>query len=202
MNIKEYIESGILEIYVLGLATKEEAEEVEKMSMSHSEIKQEIAEISVALEKYAQQNNVVPHPAIKPLLMATIDYTERLQAGEPQSFPAILNEHSKIEDYREWLDRKDMVAPSEFEEIFVKIIGYTPVATSAIVWIKNMAPEEVHTDEYEKFLIIEGTCDITIGEKVHQLVPGDYLAIPLHVDHQVKVTSKTPCKVLLQRVAA
>lgn len=202
MNIKEYIESGVLEIYVLGLASKEETEEVEKMSIAHPEIKKEIAEISLALEKYAQQNNVAPHPAIKPLLMATIDYTERLEGGEPQSFPTILNENSKIEDYHEWLNRKDMVAPVDFEEIFVKIIGYTPEVTSAIVWIKNMAPEEVHTDEYEKFLIVEGTCDITIGDKVHQLVPGDYLTIPLHLDHNVKVTSKTPCKVILQRVAA
>jgi mannose-6-phosphate isomerase-like protein (cupin superfamily) len=54
----------------------------------------------------------------------------------------------------------------------------------------------------EHFLIVEGTCDITIGDKVHHLVPGDYLSIPLYIDHDVKVTSITPCKVILQRVAA
>ena len=202
MNVKEYIETGILEVYVLGLASKEEAEEVERMSIMHAEIKQELAEITIALEQYAQQNNIAPHPSLKPLLMATIDYTERLKGGEPQSFPPILNENSKIEDYGEWLNRKDMIAPVDFDEIFAKIIGYTPQVTSAIVWIKDMAPEEVHTNEYEKFLIVEGTCDITIGEKIYKLVPGDYLAIPLHLDHKVKVTSQTPCKVILQRIAA
>ena len=202
MDVKKYIESGILEIYVLGLATKRESEEVERLAIAHPEIKKEILEIEIALEKYAQQNNTIPHPAIQPLLMATIDYTERLKSGESPSFPPVLNENSKIEDYHEWLSREDMIAASEFEEIYAKIIGYTPKVTSAIVWIKNMTPEEVHNDEHEKFLIVEGTCDITVGEKIHQLKAGDYFAIPLHENHQVKVTSAIPCKVILQRVAA
>jgi mannose-6-phosphate isomerase-like protein (cupin superfamily) len=202
MNIRKYIESGILEIYVLGLASKEESEDVEKMAASYPEIKKEILEIGIALEKYAEKNGVNPHPAIQPLLMATIDYTERLESGEPQSFPPVLNGNSRIEDYNEWLTRKDMIAPSEYEEIYAKIIGYTPEVTSAIVWIKNMTPDEVHSDEFEKFLIIEGTCDITVGEKINHLKAGDYFAIPLHENHQVKVTSTIPCKVILQRVAA
>jgi len=202
MNTKEYIESGVLELYVLGLSSAEQCAEIEALAAKHPEIYTEIAEISVALEKYAQLNEVAPHPLIKPLLMATIDYTERLKSGEPVSFPAVLNENSKIEDYQQWINREDMKAPVDFEEVFAKIIGYTPEATSAIVWIKNMAPEEVHDHEFEKFLILEGTCDITIGDKVHQLVPGDYLSIPLHVSHNVKVTSKNTCKVILQRIAA
>ena len=45
MNIKEYIESGILEMYVLGHATKEESDEVEKMASTHPEIKKEMNKI-------------------------------------------------------------------------------------------------------------------------------------------------------------
>ena len=202
MDIKKYIESGILEIYVLGLAGKEESEEVKKMAAAYPEIKKEISEIELALEKYAQENGITPHPAIQPLLMATIDYTERLKKGEPQSFPPVLNENSKIEDYRQWLNREDMVVQPGFKDIFVKIIGFIPEVTTAIVWIEHMAPEEVHDNEYEKFLIIEGTCDIIVEEKIHQFKAGDYFSIPLHSNHQVVVTSKIPCKVILQRVAA
>ena len=90
----------------------------------------------------------------------------------------------------------------EHQDIFAKIIGYAPEVTTAIVWIKEMAPEETHTDEYEKFLIIEGTCDIVIEHKVHQLKAGDYFSIPLHANHHVVVTSEIPCKAILQRVAA
>ncbi|MBK8606437.1 MAG: hypothetical protein IPN82_06270 [Chitinophagaceae bacterium] len=39
-----------------------------------------------------------------------------------------------------------------------------------------MAPQEVHDDEHERFLILEGTCDIVVGNNIHQLVPGDYFA--------------------------
>ena len=65
-----------------------------------------------------------------------------------------------------------------------------------------MAPQEVHDNEYKKFLIVEGTCDIVIGENAHSLVPGDVLEIPLHTTHFGRVTSSMPCKVILQRIAA
>ena len=65
-----------------------------------------------------------------------------------------------------------------------------------------MAPEEIHTNEFERFLIVEGSCDIQIGETVHQLQAGDFLSIPLFENHFVTVTSSIPCKVILQRVAA
>ena len=65
-----------------------------------------------------------------------------------------------------------------------------------------MSPIEVHTNELESFLILEGTCDITIGEEVHHLVTGDFISIPLHIGHSLIVTSNIPCKVILQRVAA
>jgi mannose-6-phosphate isomerase-like protein (cupin superfamily) len=186
----------------LGLTTTEESQKIEQMVLDHKEVRKEINAIEEALEKYAQQNSIIPHPAIKTLLMATIDYTERLESGEHQSFPPVLNKYSKIQDYHQWLSRNDMVAPSDFEEMFAKIIGSTPEVTSAIVWIRKMAPEEVHDNEYEKFLIVEGSCDIVVNGAVNQLIPGDYFAIPIHADHHVTVTSSIPCKVILQRVAA
>lgn len=202
MNIEEYIKSGILELYVLGIASEKEVAEVEKIAAAHKEVRDEIEEISNALEKLAKTHSKKPPLTVKPLLMATIDYTERLKAGEPMSFPPELNENSKIEDYKEWLHRKDMVVTEELEGIYAKIIGYTPQATTAIVWIKEMAPEEVHDNEYEKFLIVEGECDIVVNGKAHHLVRGNYFAIPLHSNHHVKVTSAVPCKVILQRIAA
>jgi mannose-6-phosphate isomerase-like protein (cupin superfamily) len=201
-TISSYIDSGILEAYVLGFATAEECAEVEKLAAAHPEIKNELAQIENSLEQYASDHAVQPHATIKPLLLATIDYTERLKNGETPGAPPLLHADSKISDYAQWLNRPDM-APSAFDDdIFLKIIGYTPQATTAIVWIKTIAPDEVHHDEHESFLILEGTCDITIGDKVHQLVPGDYLSIPLHADHFVKVTSDIPCKVILERRAA
>jgi mannose-6-phosphate isomerase-like protein (cupin superfamily) len=202
LNQKEYIESGILEIYALGLATKEQATEIEIYSQQYPEIRNEISRISDDLEFFAKKNAIEPHPAAKYLLFATIDYMERLKKGEVPGTPPELNAGSKISDYHAWLNRKDMLVPEENAPIFLKIIGYNPQMTTAIVWIKEMAPEEVHDHEYERFLIVEGECDILVGNKKQHFVPGDYFEVPLHESHRVIVTSTIPCKVILQRKAA
>ena len=62
-----------------------------------------------------------------------------------------------------------MVLPKLPDSIYVKLLGHTPQATTAIVWIKEMAPAEVHTDEYERFPILEGTCTINISDKKYDL---------------------------------
>ena len=134
--------------------------------------------------------------------MAIIDYTGRLQQGEAATYPPILHEGSKIADYNEWLNRPDMTIPPDFEDVYAKVIGYTPEIMTAIVWINHMAPQEIHEHELERFLIVEGACDILIGDEVHSLVPGNFLAIPLYLQHMVRVTSAIPCKVILQRAAA
>ena len=198
---KAYIDSGILELYVLGCISPEMILEVELMAAAEPAVQQEISAIQETMEAFAMEHAIPPSPVIKPLLLATIDYTERLKKGEPVSYPPALNEKSSIDDYAQWLNRDDMVYTGE-EEIHAKIIGYTPEAISAIVWIRNQAPAETHHDEYEKFLVVEGSCNISFDNTVHQLNPGDYFMIPLHKDHVVQVTSTMACKIILQRVAA
>jgi mannose-6-phosphate isomerase-like protein (cupin superfamily) len=202
MNSKEVIESGILESYIFGFATEAEVKEVEEMAVIYPEIRQEIIEISIAFEKYALDNAIEPDPTIRPFFLATIDYTERLKNGELAEFPPLLNSRSTPLDYNTWLSREDMILPADAPDVFAKIIGGTAEVTTAIVWLRDMAPQEAHHDEFERFLIIEGSCEIVIGSKIHKLVANDYLEIPLHQNHHVKVTSLIPCKIILQRVAA
>ncbi|MCW3079875.1 cupin domain-containing protein [Segetibacter sp.] len=201
-DISKYIESGIIESYVLGMSSLDEIKEVEELAVSYPEVKEAIEVFSTSLEQEAIANALTPDPIIKPMLMATIDFIGRMENGESPAFPPDLNENSKIVDYEEWLNRPDFVVPAHFTDVYARIIGYTPEVTTAIVWIKELAPQEVHHDEYEKFLIVEGTCDIAIGDDVYHLMPGSFLSIPLHKNHLVKVTSDIPCKVILQRVAA
>jgi len=203
-NLNEYINSGILEIYVLGLTSVEENAKVEKMIASHIEIKDEVEAIAKALMIYSEKNttSITIDPTIKPMIIATIDYTERLKNGELPTVPPLLNDRSSISDYLLWLNRKDLMLTEEVEDFKIKIIGHQPTVMTAIVWIKDATPYEVHDHEFEKFLILEGTCDIVTDTKIFSLVAGDYFSIPLNLGHVVKVTSKTPCKVILQRIAA
>jgi mannose-6-phosphate isomerase-like protein (cupin superfamily) len=201
-KISEYINSGVIESYVFGLATPSEVKELEEMAAANGEIRAAIDEFSQLLEQHCVSNTLEPNPTIKPLLMATLNYIDRMEKGETMSFPPKLDEGSKITDYNEWLTREDMSTPPDFKDIHARIIGHTAEVTTAIVWIKDMAPAESHTNEFEKFLIVEGSCEIMVEKEVYQLVSGDFFAIPLFKSHMVKVTSNIPCKIILQRVAA
>lgn len=200
-NSKSFIESGILELYAVGCTSAEESLKVEQMVATDAAVRRELDAIYEALEQHAFNHAVEPSPVIKPFLLSIIDYTERLKNGEPVTEPPLMNEKPEINDYAAWLNRPDMVCKGT-ENIEAKIIGYTPQAITAIVWIKDCAPQEVHDNEFEKFLIVEGSCSITIGQEVVELFPGDFFAIPLYQNHVVKVTSAVACKIILQRVAA
>ncbi|WP_139237253.1 cupin domain-containing protein [Pontibacter akesuensis] len=199
--LSEFLESGVLELYVMGATTPQQTQRVEEMAAAYPEIRQEIDAISQAMEAYALAHAVKPRNTVKPLLMATIDYMERMKQGELPATPPVVTENSRPEDFATWLNREDMMLPPDAENIHARIIGYTPAATTAIVWIKDRSDQEVHEDELERFLIVEGTCNIIAGEQTHSLQAGDYFAVPLHTPHMFIVTSDYPCKAILQRLS-
>lgn len=59
-DVKAYIETGILELYVLGDLSPAEKLQVEEMAEKYPSIKTELAEIERALEAYALENEVEP----------------------------------------------------------------------------------------------------------------------------------------------
>lgn len=198
-EVQKLLESGLLELYIMGAASTEDAAYVELMATLHNEVKAELESIETALEAYSMKHAVSPDPVIKPFLMATIDYMDRLQKGETPTFPPLLNKDSKVSDFKQWLERPDMKPPEEWHDITAKIIGHTPEVTTAIVWIETAAPPETHTDELESFLIIEGNCNIQLDGNDNYFSPGDFFTIPLHVSHTVLITSDIPCKAIIQR---
>ena len=54
MDIKEYISSGVLELYVLGALDETEAHEVELHVQQHPQIKEELENIQITLQSYAE----------------------------------------------------------------------------------------------------------------------------------------------------
>lgn len=200
--MSDYLNSGIIEAYVLGLATPSEVKEVEQMMVIHNEVHMAVEAFSKSLEQQAFRTKVIPDPIIKPMVLATINYISRLKNGEPFAFPPMLTDYSQISDYSEWLQREDFQIDNKADDVFARIISHTPEVTTAVVLIKNLAPSEQHNKEIEKFLIVEGSCEIIIEQEVYPLKPGDFFEIPLFKSHMVKVTSDIRCKVILQRVAA
>jgi len=73
LKVQEYIESGILSIYVLGIATEEERTEVEQMAEKYPEIREELHSLQAAMNEYASQFELQPPPALKERIMKSID---------------------------------------------------------------------------------------------------------------------------------
>jgi len=62
VNVQDYIQSGIIESYLLGMANEQEAAELMQLSRQHPEIKQAIDSFEASLEATAFAN-AVPAPA-------------------------------------------------------------------------------------------------------------------------------------------
>ncbi len=64
-EIKAYIESGILELYVMGEVSHNEKLEVEAMALKHPAIMAELSEIERAMEGYANENQIEPSAGLR-----------------------------------------------------------------------------------------------------------------------------------------
>jgi anti-sigma-K factor RskA len=73
MDQKEYIESGVLEMYASGGLSSSEAREVETMAASHPEIAVELIKISDTVAKYASAFEMHPRPALRKLILDQVE---------------------------------------------------------------------------------------------------------------------------------
>lgn len=64
-DAKEYIESGILELYVLGELSPEERLQVEDMAAKHAAVKAELDDIAQAMTMYADAHAIEPNEALR-----------------------------------------------------------------------------------------------------------------------------------------
>ncbi len=69
MDIKAYIESGVIETYVLGLAGPEEVAELETLAVQHAEIKHAVDAFAAAIQQQVTDNSANPPAEIKQQLM-------------------------------------------------------------------------------------------------------------------------------------
>ncbi len=73
MAYQDFITSGNLELYVHGLATPEEAREVEEMAATHPEVQQEINAIRDTLNQYILAHSVMPPEDLRASTLQRID---------------------------------------------------------------------------------------------------------------------------------
>ena len=71
-DIKSYIESGILELYVLGDVSPAERLQVEEMTVQHPAIKAELGAIEYSMESFAVENAIEPADHLRTKVMNSL----------------------------------------------------------------------------------------------------------------------------------
>jgi anti-sigma-K factor RskA len=96
MNTKQYIESGILEEFVLGLLSQQEQQEVSRMADAYPEIQEEIFRLEDALENYAQANAQTPPEAAKERILAQFEAEKQAMISQEKPAAKVLSLWPKI----------------------------------------------------------------------------------------------------------
>ncbi len=73
MEKEEIISSGLLEMYVVGAASPEEAVQVERWRSEYPEVAAELLAIEQSMESYAGANAVAPPPGVKNKIFASLN---------------------------------------------------------------------------------------------------------------------------------
>lgn len=184
--------------YILGLLTNEDVLAFEIELAGDPELQKEVEEIREVLEVLADENATSPRASLKERIFQRFVEID----AEELERPPMLNPSSTAADYSQWTEGNDKEAPEDYDNLHYIVAAMNEDGPTLIVWIKDRLPEEVHVDSIERFLVLEGSCEIRFDGKVHSLKEGDYLAVPLHKPHTVTVTSENPCKLIVQRQAA
>lgn len=89
MNVKEYIQSGIVESYVLGVATEAERQEFEQLCASYPEIVEARDSFERSLEAQLMQDAVAPPAFLKEKIhqQISIGATDTYKQEEPEEAP-------------------------------------------------------------------------------------------------------------------
>ena len=73
MDIKSYISSGIIELYVMGICSTEEEKELELLRHQHPELNDAIIQYETELEAAMQKNNTLPPAATDERILQSLD---------------------------------------------------------------------------------------------------------------------------------
>jgi mannose-6-phosphate isomerase-like protein (cupin superfamily) len=95
---------------------------------------------------------------------------------------------SRYSNYLSWLEVINPLLPkTPVETTFIQEIRRDEQLVQTLVISNVDVPEETHETYTESFFILEGRCACNIGGQVFELSAGDYLDIPLHAAHDVKL---------------
>ncbi|WP_152969679.1 cupin domain-containing protein [Pedobacter sp. Hv1] len=193
MNLKTYIESGVLELYVMDLLTETEKVNVERMLAAYPELGNELDKIQVSMEEQAIATAVQAPKHLKKLVLDSIDNLQKEKIMDENDLPLI----NKFSVHLNWLN---FVASFDKPELidgrYVKVLRQDEQVTQLLIVSETAIEQEVHQEEYESFLILAGECKCTVANEVRLMKAGDFMEIPLYELHEVELLSSQVTAIL------
>ena len=199
MNIQDHINKGVIQDYCLGLLTSEERAIFEKELDLYPALRAEVDMIENSLESYILSYQIAPKPLLKERIWATLENINLEKQMDLNKLP-LLNKYFNPEAWAEAV--KPLLPNTIGKETFMHVLTQTESVMQVLVMSGIDIPDEVHDDVIESFIILEGECECYIGNnKVVKLRAGEFIEIPMHEHHDVKIVSSYVVGVM-QRVAA
>jgi quercetin dioxygenase-like cupin family protein len=201
MEIKDFITSGIIEIYCMGLSSDEEKKEVEKLASENKEVRDEIASVNEALRLYALAVSKSPSASLKNKIMSAIMSAEKDEKNF--QLPPRITLASTINEWLIYISNNNISSPENYGEVHVLDLPGNETQVTYIAWArKGAVVEESHDTEDEYLLMLKGNCAVTIDGKTGYYKEGDVIYIPKNTVHRAESLSDEPMILIGQRVAA
>ena len=203
MSVADLIESGIVELYCLGIASEEEKLLVEQLAADSPELNKEISSIHEALALFAVEGSKLNPPAeLKEKILSSLG--DQTTATKQLSLPPALTAQSKVDAWLEYLSHHNIVIPTtDFELIITDLPGTAAYFTYVVFGNPGAAvPEEIHDGHNEYLLICKGECEMTMAGQKSRYKAGDFLTIAPGTRHSGLVTGTETMIAIGQRRAA
>ena len=91
MNVKEYISSGVIELYAMNALSPQEMKEVEHMAIAHPEVAKELDNVKESLDNYAHVHSRNPRPSLRAEIMKSVAESEESKKGKVISMQQVSN---------------------------------------------------------------------------------------------------------------
>ncbi|MVM35832.1 cupin domain-containing protein [Spirosoma sp. HMF4905] len=196
-NEQEYIKSGRLEQYALGILSAAEAGEVKRLANKYPSIRAELDWAMKTLADSELAEPVIPRPGLKSQIMKALGVLDEAFAFDLNALP-LINTSSDASQWERTV--ASIQPPANYKNLFGHVLRKDAKIEQILLWVRQSVRPEEHHDELESFLILEGRCECSIGGELVQLSAGDYMAVPIDLEHTVRVISDTPVKAIVQRI--
>lgn len=152
-DIKAYIESGILELYVMGDLTPDERAQVQDMASKHPAIKAELGEIEQSMELYARENAVEPaedlrHRVLNSLLTNLGDDRMFTSKNEPEKDNVVQMAAPKPINYYKYAFAACLVLLLASIAVMINIYGKLQTANTQLLAVNSNNQQYAKTVNY------------------------------------------------------